>query len=501
MFFKNHLWIMRTKSVVVFLIICMRAAAISAQDHVVSGIIFSDRNSNGVRERNEKGIRGIPVSNGDTIIYTSKGGRFTIESSDGAGAFPILPSGYSIGGDGIGNTALKGSEQGGELAFPIVKQKKRGNFRIAAVGDVQVNDSTELSYAARTIFSELSNRRDIDFSVYLGDLVNDDMRLLPAIAEQLRLIPHMSWTVAGNHDLDKGSPRKPVSYTQTFGPPDYAFNFGNTLFIILDNVTGYGRGYTARLSERQRRFVKNCLDITPRNYNIVMCVHVPVYGSKFQNETVALFNKWERVLILSGHTHMTSRHILAPNVCELVAGASCGSWWTGELGSDAVPLAIQRCGAPRNYYTVDFSKEGYSFAFKGIGMDDHIGMDVWVQGEEHSDTSVEVLTELPAGCVIANIFGGTDITEVEMRVNGEEWRPMKYSPMPSPVSNRIIHWNKTAGYPTKYSKRTPLRKTVSPHIWSLQLPADLSNGFHNIEIRAFDQYGFETSYTRPFIKR
>jgi hypothetical protein len=466
--------------------------------------VFADRNGNGVCDRGEKGLRNISISNGDTIIFTTRGGYFTIDAGGESVLFPIMPSGYASTGNKIVNIALRGVQSEEGLCFPLVKQRQKETFRVAAVGDVQANDTTELSYAARTIFSELSDRRDIDFAIYLGDLVNDEVALLPAAVQQLERMPHTSWTTLGNHDLDKkrGAPRLPDSYKQIFGPSDYAFNYGKTLFIVLDNVSDYESGEFEGLGARQKRFVRNCLAITPADYNVVVCVHIPIAESKRHSEVTALFEGRSRVLILSGHTHMTSRHILAPNVCELVAGASCGSWWTGERGPDAVPLAIQRCGAPRNYYTLDFSDKGYSFAFKGVGLDPAVGMDVWIKGEEPLDNEIEALSELPDGSVVANIYGGAEVTKVVMRVDGGPWQAMEYSPMQAPAVSRIIYWNRTAGFPTKYSRRTPLpRGSTSPHVWRLQLPETLSAGSHTVEIHAHDDYGFETSLTREFIKR
>jgi 3',5'-cyclic AMP phosphodiesterase CpdA len=487
----------RFAATAIFLCICLCAYS---QANGVSGVVFLDRNGNGLQDAGERGLKNIPVSNGDTIILTTRGGHFSLP--DSGEAFPIVPSGYVATGGKIGNVSLKGAMTDGTLYFSLEKQNQKGDFRVAAVGDVQVNDPMELAYATRTIFSELSDRRDIDLAVYLGDLVNDNMTLLPAIERQLELMPHTSWTLPGNHDLDftKGIPRTPDSYSQVFGPTDYAFNYGKTIFIVLDDATDErNREIEGRLSERQRRFVANCLAITPDDYTVVMCVHIPVDG-KYRDETVTLFTGRERVLILAGHTHTTYRHLLAPNVCELVAGAAGGSWWTGERGPDAVPLAIQPCGTPRNYFIVDFSDEGYSLTFKGVGLDPSIGMDVWVKGEEVIDNDVDVLAELPDGTIVANIYGGSgDVTKVEMRVDGGEWQPMEHMRIQAPVVSRIRHWNSTAGFPTAYSRRTPIRRTASPHVWSAILPEGLS-GIHSVEIHASDEYGFETSYTREFIK-
>ena len=59
------------------------------------------------------------------------------------------------------------------------------DFNIAAIGDVQVSDQEELGFAAKSIFSELLERNDIDFNLVLGDLVNSNMDILPDFGAML----------------------------------------------------------------------------------------------------------------------------------------------------------------------------------------------------------------------------------------------------------------------------------------------------------------------------
>ena len=54
----------------------------------------------------------------------------------------------------------------------------RGPLRVAFVGDPQVDNETELGYARASIYRELRERGDLDLVIILGDLVNDDVRLL-----------------------------------------------------------------------------------------------------------------------------------------------------------------------------------------------------------------------------------------------------------------------------------------------------------------------------------
>ncbi len=46
----------------------------------------------------------------------------------------------------------------------------------------------------------------------LGDLVNNNLNLFPAIKQMMELLPVQSWTVIGNHDRDADS----IRINQTF---------------------------------------------------------------------------------------------------------------------------------------------------------------------------------------------------------------------------------------------------------------------------------------------
>ena len=104
------------------------------------------------------------------------------------------------------------------------------------------------------------------------------------------------------------------------------------------------------------------------------------------------------------------------------------------------------------------------------------------------DDSIATLSRLPEGLVVANIYAGSDSTKVEYSINGSDWMLMSHTDMADPAVSRIIEWNSRKYYPTKYSKKIPLRKHNSPHIWTCKLPK-LEEGSHIIKIRASDNYG------------
>ena len=67
------------------------------------------------------------------------------------------------------------------LASLLVLPLGARRLRVAFVGDPQVDNEKELSYARRSIYDELRGRSDLDMAIFLGDLVNDDVSLLAPI--------------------------------------------------------------------------------------------------------------------------------------------------------------------------------------------------------------------------------------------------------------------------------------------------------------------------------
>ena len=63
-----------------------------AEAQTYSGTVFCDRNQNGVQDKGEKGVKGVPVTNGDTIVVTDKQGRYCLPAIEGNSVCPILPA-------------------------------------------------------------------------------------------------------------------------------------------------------------------------------------------------------------------------------------------------------------------------------------------------------------------------------------------------------------------------------------------------------------------------
>src|SRR4051794_17919340 len=64
----------------------------------VHGVVFLDRNGDGIRQTNEPGFRGALVSNQDTVVVTDSAGRFALPPGPNRIVFVSEPDGFrSVG--------------------------------------------------------------------------------------------------------------------------------------------------------------------------------------------------------------------------------------------------------------------------------------------------------------------------------------------------------------------------------------------------------------------
>lgn len=446
------------------------SAAALYPPRIVSGYVFEDRNANGVKDAGEKGIRNAGVSDGVAVVWTDRKGYYRMETASDK-IFPITPDGWISAEGLLQNGAVSRIHGTGTFTadFGFVSVGEKKSFRVAVVGDVQVNSPDEIRLAGNTVIRELAGREDLDFVIHMGDLVNDKPSLFEDVLELWKLLPQPSWLVAGNHDLDTvdRSCRTADTFRRLTGNDVGAMFRGNKCFILLNNVERYEYAVSATQMEFMSNLVRHC----GAGVEFVVCQHVPMSSVKNREEFLSIFDN-RKLLILSAHAHHVFRKEWASNVSEVSVGASCGSWWTGERDMWGNPIALQQCGSPRNYFVFDFDSRGYSFSFKGIGLDETLQADAFFEGEK----------------VIVNVYGGGESTTVEYRTGKGSWERMTKKDRLAPSVARMIALNKDGGYPTRFCRRTPLRKGgVSTHIWEAELPEKTSPVLY--EFRVTDTRG------------
>ena len=430
-----------------------------------------------------------------------------------------------------GGVRLSGAERQGRV------------LRVALVGDPQVDNPVEMGYARRSIYRDLRGRRDLDLCIFLGDLVNDNMSLLPESLSVIDSLPFQSFMVPGNHDRDvyrgaksSGSmsrPRDLSTWRKLVGYVDTSFVRGNVRFIMMNNVRHAAAGmtdYVGGFTEKQKHWLDSVLvtdvargekmssgsvdrsrrpsrgKVTPAL--TILATHIPFSQMKGRDSVLALIPEHTRILYVSGHTHFVSRDDSIP---EVIAGATCGSWWRGVKDSDGVPYALQSCGAPRGYFVAEISRDGdYRLRYRCVGMDDEVS--VWgvrvegegaVRTEDNSvmgkDESEDVTVKEGGGVyrLYINVFGGAPDGVVRVR-GGRRWRivsrgngvcvdngsdspdafmgsPRKKrylvcerSTKTAPEVEQVIEFNASMSRDYRKSHRDefiPLRRKPSTHLW------------------------------------
>lgn len=377
------------------------------------------------------------------------------------------------------------------LTFPLNLGAKP--LRVAFVGDPQVNDSTELGYARRSIYRELQGRRDLDLVIILGDLVNDDVRLLSPTKETLDSLSCPWFCVPGNHDrdlygkkkgkilsidgtVDENKPRDMASYERIIGKADRWFDVKGLRFILMDDVRRLGKvGYEGGLREDQKVWLREVLTKTPTNQQVIFCTHIPLEAFEAKDSINEILSLHPKMLIVTGHTHSVHRgwYRLSPrdSVEEIIVGATCGSFWRGRKGADGIPNALMNCGAPRGYFIADIRRSGeYRLSWKTVGSDMEAA--AWLSGNQ----------------LILNIFGGRDDGEAEIRFKDSDgWIKIPHKETVAPEVLSAIEFNKTISgkRPFRNPEYIPLPTYTSSHIWTLYMKRPPESG-EKIKLRYRD---------------
>ena len=430
-----------------------------------------------------------------------------------------------------GGVRLSGAERQGRV------------LRVALVGDPQVDNPVEMGYARRSIYRDLHGRRDLDLCIFLGDLVNDNMSLLPESLSVIDSLPFQSFMVPGNHDRDvyrgaksSGSmsrPRDLSTWRKLVGYVDTSFVRGNVRFIMMNNVRHAAAGmtdYVGGFTEKQKHWLDSVLvtdvarggkmssgsvdrsrrpsrgKVTPAL--TILATHIPFSQMKGRDSVLALIPEHTRILYVSGHTHFVSRDDSIP---EVIAGATCGSWWRGVKDSDGVPYALQSCGAPRGYFVAEISRDGdYRLRYRCVGMDDEVsvwGVRVECEGAVRPEDNIVMGKDESEGVTVKegggvyrlyiNVFGGAPDGVVRVR-GGRRWRivsrgngvcvdngsdspdafmgsPRKKrylvcerSTKTAPEVEQVIEFNASMSRDYRKSHRDefiPLRRKPSTHLW------------------------------------
>ncbi len=508
----------------IFFTLGIFAATLSFAQQYAKGYVFEDTNNNGKKDRKEKGIPNISVSNGSDVVTSDQNGFYSIPVQDDNIIFVIKPSGYSTKikenqlpefyyihkpQGSPKNFKYKGVEPTGplpkEINFPLNKQKEDNQFQILVFGDPQPYNQKEVDYFRRGIINEVkNNKKQAVFGITLGDLVGDNLNLHPEYIASVQELKLPWYNVMGNHDMNyeaKEDQHADETFESHFGPANYAFNYGKVHFIILDDILypdpRDGKSYWGGFREDQLTFVENDLKNTPKDHLVVVAFHIQMNPEKVGENTFRLEDRqrlfdalkpFSNVLMMSAHTHKQSQIFYTKkdgwegqkDLHEYNVGTTSGDWYSGTIDEIGVPKSIMRDGTYRGYSYIDFDGNQYKIKYKTAGKPEDFQISL------HLPKAIPFSLKTSAN-IVANFFMGSKKDELFYRIDNGKWEKMKYTETFDPnYTHSVLEWDYT---PELMQGRRPNNPDESRHLWSVGFPRNLEKGKHTVEVKVTDRYG------------
>ncbi len=496
--------------------------------------------SGNVRERGPdttlKPLSGVLVSNGRVLARTDAAGRYRLPLDAGQTLFIIKPATHSrietsegeprfwrhhfpTGSPTLryGGIEATTGENGG-WDFVLTPRLSTGaQLEVLVFGDPQPRNDTQAGYFERDIIEPILRTTApgtaADLGLTLGDVVHDDLDLLPRIKASTERLGVPWLHVPGNHDLDFDVARDEdslLTYRRVFGPDTLAWEEPQASFILLDNVVyqpGETPDYVGGLREDQFAFLEAYLATLDPRRRLVIAAHIPFFDLRKdyvgfrradRQRLFALLRGFSQVLLLTAHGHQQQHHwhgeadgwLGSEPLHEYNVGATCGGFWGGAADADGLPDAVMADGTPNGYATLTIEDDGaYRLRWHVARERDHPGIAL------HAPRVLRA-GSWPGVGLFANVFMGHADDRVEFRLGEGDWQPMLHVERADP---RILAINLADDVAPRLTGeyRVPEARD-SKHLWRAALPTDLASGEHRIEVRTYDRWRGElrasTSY-------
>jgi hypothetical protein len=517
----------------------------TAPGETVRGTVFESRTGALTRQAGDPGLAGVLVSNGRDVVRTGADGSYSLPAEDGTAIFVIKPSGYSVpleeatrlpwfsyiyqpdGTPATLDLLYPGLRPSGPLPssvdFGLTKAKEPDRFDAVLFADPQPESQAEIDFIREDAANALIGV-DAAFGITAGDIMFDDLSLYSRYNRIVGQIGIPWWNIGGNHDLNFEAPDSRYSretYKRVFGANYYAFEYGNALFLMLDNVEYLGADpskpksagrYRGFFGERQLTFIANVLRETPLSRLVAAFMHIPLQNYLDPDDPAT--NVADRAEFLgllagrnavsfSGHTHTTEHHYFgpadgfnaAPPHHHHVLTAVSGSWWSGPLDRRGIAAADSRDGTPHGFHILSVDNGAYTTRFVpanephgrqmriSIDADFHFGPDLFRDFRPGRLRMSPLSTDqLAAASLIVNVFDGGPKTVVNCQIGAGSPVAMKRKALPDPFVQEVFARNRETVKP--WVKAEP-----SSHIWTARLPDTLEPGAHKIAVHVVDEYG------------
>lgn len=512
------------KSVVFVLMLALTAFPLYAQQ-VAEGRVYCDVNNNGRHDRGEQYLEGIGVTNGVDVVMTDKAGRYQLPIDGEATIAVIKPAHYQLQLDVYNKPrfyyqhrpqgtprreSYKGLPPTGNLPasidFGLLPRQEPEKFCVAVLGDPQPHFIDHIRYFGKAIVDDLlRSRRNVSFGISLGDVNDENFELFNPYLAQVARVGVPWYHLMGNHDTDyeARTDREADDAFETFvGPVNYAFNYADAHFLILDNILfpdprpgrqNSPKAYWGGFRDDQKEFIRNDLKWVDKEKLVVVAFHIPMLDENAvrKEDKEFLFEclkGFPHVLLLSAHLHRQNQYFHTEEdgwkggkpLHEFNAGAACGDFYSGYLDKDSIPCSMMSDGTPKGYAFLEVDGNTYSIDYKVAGKPEDYALSVQLPKQV-------VYNRYTPAYITVNFFMGTKSDEVLCRIDGGEWKRMKYEEVTDPDHDYMVQcWNRDEA---PKLARWPAPSCPSTHIWRIRIPSSLPVGTHRVEIQAIDMFG------------
>ena len=253
-------------------------------------------------------LKDVVISDGTLCCKTDSKGNYYLNSDLSKAEYVIVstPSGYSApvqDGHAIFWKFLKDVtvQPDGKysISFKLNKITNPERFTIFIFADPQPRKSTagveKYGYQSLTVCDDMY--RDMKeyaatlsgrpiYGIGLGDIVHQDLTLLPKYRTGMLSTGITTYNVIGNHDHGHrfmGDNESSKEYEAVMGPTNYSFNLGGIHFLMLDNMISpdassgkYCDECTTGLTDAIWDWVVRDLSYVPFDTPLMVCAHSPM---------------------------------------------------------------------------------------------------------------------------------------------------------------------------------------------------------------------------------
>lgn len=255
------------------------------------GAVFVDANANGVRDRGERGLAGVAVSNQDTVVVTDSRGGWAMARAGSGVVFVSIPDGYRA----VGPFWKAMAPNDAATDFALAPQKRRTRFTFLHGSDTHVAPAV---MGRMQRFRAIADSVRPEFVLITGDLVRDALRVGEAEAtgyydlftQEVGRFRTPVWTVPGNHEvfgIERERSRVATThplygremYRKYRGPDYYSFTWGGIHFVGLNTVDIADQWYYGHVDSLQLAWLARDLAVLPAGTPVVTFNHIPFFTS------------------------------------------------------------------------------------------------------------------------------------------------------------------------------------------------------------------------------